>query len=606
MKAGQLLFDDLFETNPRTGMITFNHKRMVLVSVEALGLLRRDLINTLGMERAKGFLMRYGWEWGKKDGESVASMYNWKNIKELMLAGPMLHTLEGVVTVEPDQIKLTEDSIHFTGFWRNSFEAQEHIEYYGLGNDEVCWILVGYASGYLTSTFGKDVIAYEEMCVGKGDPTCRFAAKTVAELEEEKKAGLSYYKAESLLSELDRAYKELNEINQTIIESDKIQQNLTDFLLEDRPLSETIQFLGDIIQRSLVIDYYNKEIESAFLNEEDKSIYHNWADKSIYNEERKNDISTFPIRANNINLGRLVVIGKERMSHRDQLVINRALSVFTVQMYHDWKIARSLWRKKENFFEEILNNFDSKDFEKFSHLFHFHPCDINRVISIKVEPSENRKDVMQLLKLTPAFSNKDIFANDEYIHMVLTKEEAENSLEVASDILVHLGSEFNTLRFYIGIGRESNNFPTLKKSYEDAKYISEFIHLTNPSESIISLYEDVATVMMFLKGTDQNDLIAFYKRTIGGLIEYDQSNQSNFLITLKTYLDNNGNLQQTADELHLSIAGLRYRLERIECLCDVNLKTGEGRFNCQLALQIYFAITINQNQYIERSDIHLM
>ncbi|MBM7714103.1 putative hydrocarbon binding protein [Bacillus thermophilus] len=593
MKASQLLFDNLIETDPRTGIIKFNHKRSVLVSVEALGLLRRDLINTLGMERAKGFLMRYGWEWGKKDGETIASMYNWKNPKELLLAGPVLHTLEGVVTVEPDTIELTESSIHFTGFWRNSFEAKEHIEYLGAGNDHTCWILVGYASGYLTSAFGKDVIAYEECCFGKGDSYCRFVAKTVEQLEEKHKSYLNYYKAETLVSELDRAYQELNSINQTIIESDKIHEELTNYLLEDKGLSETVQFVARVLNRSLVIDYYNKQIESAFLDREDEAIYHNWSDRFIYTEERHNDISTFPIRANAVNLGRLVVIGREKMTQKDQLIISRARSIFTVQMYHDWKITRSLWKKKENFFEEMLHHSIDEGYEKFSHLFHFLPNNPNRVISIKVEPSEKRQDVMQFLKLHPDYSKKDFFSNDEFIIMILTNEDMEQILHVSANLLTQLKQQFKNGRFYIGVGRKSKNLADLRKSYEDARSISNFIHLTHPADSLISLYEDMGSIMMFLKGTDQTELIEFYKKTIGELIEYDKVNESHFLITLKTYLDYNGNLQQTADKLHLSIAGLRYRLDRIAELCDVDLKTGEGRFHCQLALQIYFAMLIN-------------
>lgn len=102
MKAHQLRFDNLIDINHRSGIITFNQERMTLVSVKALGILRQDLVNTLGMERAKGFLMRYGWTWGKKDGESIASKYSWSNKKELILAGPSLHTLEGVVTANPE------------------------------------------------------------------------------------------------------------------------------------------------------------------------------------------------------------------------------------------------------------------------------------------------------------------------------------------------------------------------------------------------------------------------------------------------------------------------------------------------------------------------
>src|SRR5690625_5254148 len=109
LKANQLKFDDLIHLNTDFGEITFNDKRMSLVSTEALGLFRRDLINTLGMERAKGFLMRYGWACGMKEGETIAAQYDWDNKNEVMLAGRVLHALLGVVNAQAEHIKIEDD-----------------------------------------------------------------------------------------------------------------------------------------------------------------------------------------------------------------------------------------------------------------------------------------------------------------------------------------------------------------------------------------------------------------------------------------------------------------------------------------------------------------
>ena len=111
MKANQLLLQNLLDVNPRTGVIKLHDKRMALISVEALGILRTDLINTLGKDRAKGFLMRYGWACGNKAGESLREEYEWNSIKELVLAGPSMHTLEGIVTVEPDVLEIDGDKL---------------------------------------------------------------------------------------------------------------------------------------------------------------------------------------------------------------------------------------------------------------------------------------------------------------------------------------------------------------------------------------------------------------------------------------------------------------------------------------------------------------
>lgn len=597
LKADQLEFSDLVDFSCNNE-ITFNTKRMSLVPVEALGLLRRDLINTLGMERAKGFLMRYGWACGMRDGETIASMYQWDNLKELMLAGPVLHTLLGVVTAIPDQIEMDEDYLYFSGMWENSYEAVEHIGHHGTSEDNGCWTLIGYASGYLTKTFGKDVLAYETQCVGRGDTICRFVAKTMDIYDRQATKMMKYYKAESIATELDRAQKELHTINQNIIESDKIHQQLINLLVEDKEIHETIEFVAETLHKSVVIDYYNKIIESVFMNEVDEKIYRNWTKKFSYTEEQQNDIRTFPIRANNVNLGRLVVISQEKVTNRDELIIKRALGTFTIQMYHQWKITQSLWKKKENFFAEMLNNYDTDLFEKFAHLFNFQPKSLNRMMHIKVLPEEKRKEVMQFIKLHPFIEGTDYFYNKNNIIIILSESKAKHPKEFAQNVLVDLMNEFQTAKFYLGIGRAAKDLRSLTESYQDASSISEFVHLTNPTGNYVSYYEDLEPVMMLLKGTDQYELIDFYKRTIGEVVQYDQLNDTDYLITLKTYLDYNGNLQQTADKLHLSIAGLRYRMERIEGFCALDLKTGEGRFKCQLAIQIYFATKINDRKIL--------
>ena len=600
LKANQLYFDELIEFGPETGKITFNDKRMSLVSVEAEGLLRRDLINTLGMERAKGFLMRYGWACGMKDGETIAEMYEWDNMTELMLAGPVLHTLLGVVIAEPDQIEIGDNYLHFSGTWKNSYEALEHIEHYGNSESTSCWTLVGYASGYLTKTFGKDVLVYETECVGRGDSTCRFVAQTLESFDrqDQAKSMMRYYKAESIATELNRAQKELQEINQNIIESDKVHQRLTNQLVEDKELHETITFVANTLNKSIVIDYYNNIIESAFVKGHDQISYQNWTDKFIYKEEKQNNIRTYPIRANNINLGRLVVISREKATKRDELIINRALGIFTVQMYHQWKITQSLWQKKEDFFEEMLSNHDIEFFEKFSHVFNFHPNDLNRILAIKVEPSDTYKEIMLYLQLNEFMENRDYFYNKNHVIIILSDNDAKDPSNFTDKILHELKKEFPIAKLYLGIGRNAVDLQSLQESYQDANSISQFILLTNPSGNLTVTYEDMGPVMMLLKGTNQNELVRFYKKTIGELIKYDELTDTDYVLTLKSYLNFNGNLQQTADELHLSIAGLRYRMERIENLCDIDLKTGDGRFKCQLAIQIYFAVSVCENKVV--------
>jgi hypothetical protein len=58
---------------PESGQIWLNENRMLLVHAEAQALLRRELIDTLGMERAQGLLMRMGYASGVRDAERARS-----------------------------------------------------------------------------------------------------------------------------------------------------------------------------------------------------------------------------------------------------------------------------------------------------------------------------------------------------------------------------------------------------------------------------------------------------------------------------------------------------------------------------------------------------
>src|SRR5690625_5207576 len=100
----------------------------------------------------------------------------------------------------------------------------ERVRHYGHNEDNGGRRQVGYAVGYLTKTCGKDVLAYETQCIGRGDQICRFVATTLDSHDKKAIKMMSYYKAESIATELDLAQRQLYEINKNIITSDKIHQ----------------------------------------------------------------------------------------------------------------------------------------------------------------------------------------------------------------------------------------------------------------------------------------------------------------------------------------------------------------------------------------------
>ncbi len=181
--------DDLCEQvhfSRETGQIWLHEHRMLLIHAEALAGLRKDLIDTLGMDRARSLFTRMGYASGLHDAELIRTRARCTSDYEFFMTGPQLHALEGIVKVTP--IKLEADRVagKFYGedLWENSWEGQWHRKHYGACTAPVCWSQIGYACGYTSTFMGKPILYKEVECVGMGDNNCRIIGKPLEEWED--------------------------------------------------------------------------------------------------------------------------------------------------------------------------------------------------------------------------------------------------------------------------------------------------------------------------------------------------------------------------------------------------------------------------------------
>ncbi|MEW7991730.1 MAG: sigma 54-interacting transcriptional regulator [Candidatus Thiodiazotropha sp.] len=201
------------------GTILLNDQRMVLVHTHTMGALRKELMDTLGIDRARGVLTRMGYASGAKDAELARKLLPESTDEELLMMGPRLHTLEGVVHVKPIKIDIDIRQRHYYGefLWENSHEAEEHLKLFGIHPEPVCWTQIGYASGYTSEIVGR-FIAYREVdCRAKGDRHCRIVGRPIEEWEnadEERR----YYRPDPMAEQLLALQDEVNHLRDSLQE----------------------------------------------------------------------------------------------------------------------------------------------------------------------------------------------------------------------------------------------------------------------------------------------------------------------------------------------------------------------------------------------------
>lgn len=170
--------------NPEEGLIWLEDRRMVLMHAEAMGALRQELIESLGIEAARGLLTRFGYTAGCRDGQLALKIRNsYEAILDLLTSGAQFHALQGIVKVESvrSEIDVERGTCQIEFLWKNCFEDQLHMAAYGISGEPVCWMEIGYASGFLSTCMGKRILVREVSCRAMGEDVCRCVAKPVEE-----------------------------------------------------------------------------------------------------------------------------------------------------------------------------------------------------------------------------------------------------------------------------------------------------------------------------------------------------------------------------------------------------------------------------------------
>lgn len=188
---------------PGDGRIWLDDQRMQLIHTSAMGTLRRELIEGLGIGKARGLLTRMGYNSGARDAHLARKLRPGASLQDMFAVGPQLHALEGIVLVEPVSLDIDTEQGRYRGeyIWRESSEDEEHIRIYGIGAEPVCWTQIGYASGYTSVFMGRPVLFREIECRATGGEHCRIVGKPIDDWEDAEQDA-SYLKAESFSSGL--------------------------------------------------------------------------------------------------------------------------------------------------------------------------------------------------------------------------------------------------------------------------------------------------------------------------------------------------------------------------------------------------------------------
>lgn len=189
---------DRFVFDPDQADIRLGKRRMLLVDDIGLGIMRQELIQALGFDRARGVFSRIGYGIGVADALFAQEVRGGGDLIDIYRAGPQLHALKGVVSVEEIAFEADFETGQFYGEyqWHNSAECLSHLHQHGIGTQPAGWQQAGYASGYASTFFGRPMVFRELECVAMGHERCYLVGRPANEWPDAE-AELRWFRAET-------------------------------------------------------------------------------------------------------------------------------------------------------------------------------------------------------------------------------------------------------------------------------------------------------------------------------------------------------------------------------------------------------------------------
>ena len=157
-------------------------------------------------------------------------------------------------------------------------------------------------------------------------------------------------------------------------------------------------------------------------------------------------------------------------------------------------------------------------------------------------------------------------------HLVINTFEKYDSKEIGKTMfrrLEWLG--FTQKDYVIGVSGLYERLGNLNYSINESLYAFRYAKIYKRD---ISFFNDIGINRIILPIMDNPWVMKYYNGMVEPLLEYDRENETELLKTAIVYIENNGDIKATAEELFQHGNTIRYRLDRINKIVSEN-------FNCE-------------------------
>lgn len=401
-----------------------------------------------------------------------------------------------------------------------------------------------------------------------------------------------------------------------------IQKRFSDLLVQDasndlligefsRMIKSPILLLnpfGEIISRSQHFKHHKRHAEyyiQAIFNESRRTKRGHGSFIVREEDDTTTHLSLIPINVHSYFPHFLMIVNPEKVPYPTSIfAFEQAALVFQFNLYKNQKIDEASYANEARFFNDLLNNharetFTDPNWQTLSRNYGYVQSDYYQVIQISSQsmgekltpPTTVKTNEKMILSYRWLRANIDHYfdkalvvwrtENNEII-LILQEEPtdlSEKLLEIAHIVLALID---NQLLF--NVGYSFDEWYQIEQSYTQAKLAHNNRKKEDPFEPII-YYRDSGVEQLF-NHLNRNEITYFCNSVLKELAYPTEDSKLDLRETLDTYLRNQGEITQTANELFIHRNTVKYRINRCEEMLGEKVDDPEVSLNIRLALEL--------------------
>lgn len=172
---------------------------------------------------------------------------------------------------------------------------------------------------------------------------------------------------------------------------------------------------------------------------------------------------------------------------------------------------------------------------------------------------------------------------DDFYALMVNNFPAESTDELVAQILNQFAYFIRNKKLSLGIGPEVSGIWNLRTAFRRSRIAAKMAFQTK--QKVIN-FDEMGFFKILFASDDTAILKSYEAQMLGPLKEYDQQHHSNYLETLRSYIENDRSLIGVAETTYTHRNTVNYRIQNIKKLLGNDLKTAEDLFPYQVAFYI--------------------